>query len=147
MNTRFHIGTVNLNGDTSQTIHFKTNSKGTKFDRGFHDSVSVNSLGVIVEAHQSGQGGDGIFWKVGHLTDSRAGNFAITCEGGDRYDKGVDPKISVSDNNDVIEVHGVSGEGKLHYIRGKVYFNRQIVGSHGRNHSPSTERKRITIQP
>lgn len=66
-----------------KTIHFKTNSKGTKFDRGFHDSVSVNSLGVIVEAHQSGHGGEGVFWKVGHITDPGAGNFAITWDSGE----------------------------------------------------------------
>jgi hypothetical protein len=89
----------------------------------------VNSLGVIVEAHQSGQGGDGIFWKVGRLTNPDAGDFTIFWvgrESGYRYDAGVDPKISVNDNNDVIEVHGVKGESKLHYIRGKVYFDQII---------------------
>jgi hypothetical protein len=90
----------------------------------------VNSLGVIVEAHQSGQGGDGIFWRVGHLTDPNAGKFTITWDsgvGGTRYDKGINPKISVKDDNDVVEVHGVNGEAKLHPIRGKVYLNRQVV--------------------
>jgi hypothetical protein len=128
-NLRYIVGTVDPNGDTKQLIKFKTNSRGTNFDIGFHDSISVNSLGVIVEAHQSGQGGDGIFWKVGRLTNPDAGDFTIFWvgrESGYRYDAGVDPKISVNDNNDVIEVHGVKGESKLHYIRGKVYFNQII---------------------
>jgi hypothetical protein len=128
-NLKYIVGTVDPNGDTKQLIKFKTNSKGTRFDIGFHDSISVNSLGVIVEAHQSGQGGDGIFWKVGRLTNPDAGDFTIFWvgrESGYRYDAGVDPKISVNDNNDVIEVHGVKGESKLHYIRGKVYFNQII---------------------
>ena len=126
---RYIVGTVSPGGDQNQTITFKTNSKGTEFDTGFHDSVSVNNLGVIVEAHQSGQGGDGIFTRVGHLTDPGAGNFTITWSGngGDWYDKGVDPKISVNDNNDVVEVHRINGsEAKLHYARGKVLFDRQV---------------------
>jgi len=128
-NLRYIVGTVDPNGDTKQLIKFKTNSKGTRFDTGYHDSISVNSLGVIVEAHQSGQGGDGIFWKVGRLTNPDAGDFSLFWvgrESGVRYDAGVDPKISINDNNDVIEVHGVKGESKLHYRRGKVYFNQNI---------------------
>jgi hypothetical protein len=128
-NLKYLVGTVDPNGDTSQTINFKTNKSGTKFDTGFHDSVSVNGLGVIAEAHQSGQGGDGIFYRLGHLTNPSAGDFSITWDsgtGGHRYDKGVDPKISVNDDNDVVEVHGVSNENKLHYGRGKVINNSSI---------------------
>ncbi len=128
-NLRYLVGTVDPNGNTSQTINFKTNKSGTKFDTGFHDSVSVNGLGVIAEAHQSGQGGDGIFYRLGHLTNPSAGDFSITWDsgtGGQRYDKGVDPKISVNDDNDVVEVHGVNNENKLHYGRGKVMNNSSI---------------------
>jgi hypothetical protein len=126
---KYLVGTVDLNGNTSQTIKFKTSTSGTKFDTGFHDSVSVNGLGLIAEAHQSGQGGDGIFYRLGRLTNPNAGDFSITWltgSGGQRYDKGVDPKISINDDNDVVEVHGVANEGLLHYIRGKVMFDSSI---------------------
>jgi hypothetical protein len=128
-NLRYLVGTVDPAGNTSQTIDFKTDSNGSKFDTGFHDSVSVNGLGVIAEAHQSGQGGDGIFYRLGHLKNPSVGDFSITWDsgtGGQRYDKGVDPKISVNDDNDVVEVHGVNNESKLHYGRGKVMNNSSI---------------------
>jgi hypothetical protein len=123
---QYLVGTLDLNGGTSQLINFKTKSSGTRFDRGFHGSVSVNDIGVIAEAHESGNGGKGIFYRLGHLTNPGGGDFSITWDTGSngvKYDEGVDPKISVNNDNNVIEVHGVSGESKLHYIRGKVAMN------------------------
>jgi hypothetical protein len=123
---KYLTGTLDLNGGTSQLINFKTNKSGTRYDRGFHGSVSVNDIGVIAEAHESGNGGKGIFYRLGHLTNPSGGDYGITWDTGSngvKYDDGVDPKISVNSDNNVIEVHGVSGESKLHYIRGKVATN------------------------
>jgi hypothetical protein len=127
---RFLVGTVDLNGGTSQRIDFKTDSKGTKFDSGFHNSISVNGIGVIAEAHESGSGGKGIYYRLGHLTNPAGGDFSISWDTGTnglKYDDGINPNLSVNDDNNVIEVHNVTGESKTHYIRGKVGLNsRQI---------------------
>jgi len=123
---KYLVGTVDLDGGTSQRIDFKTASKGTTFDSGFHNSISVNGIGVIAEAHESGSGGKGIYYRLGHLTNPAGGDFSISWDTGTKglkYDDGINPNISVNDDNNVIEVHNVTGEGKTHYIRGKVGLN------------------------
>jgi hypothetical protein len=127
---QYLVGTVDLNGGTSQRINFKTASKGTRFDSGFHNSISVNNIGVIAEAHESGSGGKGIYYRVGHLKNPAGDDFSIiwdTGTNGTKYDDGINPNISVNDDNNVIEVHNVTGEGKTHYIRGRVGINSTAI--------------------
>jgi hypothetical protein len=84
----------------------------------------VNASGVIAEAHESGSGGKGIYYRLGHLKDPAGGDFHIVWDTGDEgqpYSNGINPHISINDSGEVVEVHQVaSNDHKLHYIRGKL---------------------------
>lgn len=117
----YRVGTVNLNGDVSQTIDFK--KKGAIYDTGYHGSISINREGVIAEAHE---GGKSLYYRLGHLTNPAAGDFAITWDTGKKgvkYDTGVDPQVSINDSYQLVDVHGVRNEKLLHYIRASVHSN------------------------
>jgi hypothetical protein len=53
---RYSVGTIDPEGDTDQAIDFKV--QNSKYDNGFHNSVSVNYNGTIAEAHEA-DGGKG----------------------------------------------------------------------------------------
>jgi hypothetical protein len=115
-------GTLDLNGDVEQRIQWKTGI--VPFDSGYHGTISVNASGVIAEAHESGSGGKGIYYRLGHLKDPASGDFDIvwdTDDDGQWYSNGINPHISINDSGQVVEVHQVaSNDFKLHYIRGKL---------------------------
>jgi hypothetical protein len=118
----YRVGTVNLAGDVNQTIDFQT-GKETVYDSGYHNSISINSQGVIAEAHE---GGKAMFYRLGHLKNPAGKDYNIvwdTGKNGIKYDSGVDPQISINDNYQVVEVHGVRSESLLHYIRGSALSN------------------------
>ena len=121
-NLNYMVGTLNLNGDLEQKIQWKTDIKA--FDSGYHGTIAVNASGVIAEAHESGSGGKGIYYRLGHLTDPAGGDFHIvwdTDDEGKWYSNGINPHISINDSGEVVEVHQVaSNDHKLHYIRGKL---------------------------
>ena len=118
----YRVGTLNLNGDLEQKIQWKTDIE--TFDSGYHGTIAVNASGVIAEAHESGSGGKGIYYRLGHLTDPAGGDFHIIWDTGDEgqwYSNGINPHISINDSGEVVEVHQVaSNDHKLHYIRGKL---------------------------
>jgi hypothetical protein len=117
----YRVGTVNLNGDVNQTIDFK--QKGEIYDSGYHGSISINRQGVIAEAHE---GGNSLFYRLGHLTNPAGGDFTITWDTGKKgvkYDSGVDPQVSINDSYQLVELHGVRNESMLHYIRASVHSN------------------------
>ncbi len=116
----YRVGTVDLRGDVNQSINFRTGAS-TVYDTGFCNSISVNRRGVIAEAHEAGNGHHGIFYRLAHLKNPLQGDFSIVWDTGDhgvKYNDGVHPRISINDNNDVVEVHQVPNESLLHYIRG-----------------------------
>jgi hypothetical protein len=119
------VGTLDVNGGIDQTIEWKT--KQAPFDSGYHDTLSVNASGVIAEAHESGSGGKGMYYRLGHLKDPASGDFTIVWDTGDygqKYADGINPHIAINDNGEVVEVHQASaGDYKLHYIRGKLNAN------------------------
>jgi hypothetical protein len=121
-NLNYIVGTLNLNGDLEQRIQWKTDI--VTFDSGYHDTIAVNASGVIAEAHESGSGGKGIYYRLGHLKDPAGGDFHIVWDTGDEgqpYSNGINPHISINDSGEVVEVHQVaSNDHKLHYIRGKL---------------------------
>jgi hypothetical protein len=120
----YSVGTLDPNGSTDQEIQFKIRNK--YYDTGFHNSISVNNNGTIAEAHEA-DGKTGLWYRLGRLNAPGAGDFSIDWISGDRgvwWDNGVDPHIAINDNNDAIEVHGVTGENILHYTRGKIAGNR-----------------------
>jgi hypothetical protein len=118
---RYSTGTLDLTSGTDQLIDFKLND--VQFDTGFHSSVAVSNNGILTEVHEA-DGGKGIFYRIGYLTRPGGGDFSITWTSGKQgvwYDNGINPYISVNDNNDVVEVHQVaSDDHKLHYFRGKL---------------------------
>jgi hypothetical protein len=118
---RYRVGQINLNGDVTQSITWLTNT--AHWDAGFHSSTAINDNGVIVSVHETGHSSDGLYFRVGHLTNPAGGDYSVTWDSGNsgiQYDAGVDPHIAINDNNDVVEVHGVAGESLLHYHRGVV---------------------------
>jgi hypothetical protein len=118
-------GTLDVNGDLDQRVQWKTGI--VPFDSGYHDTVAVNASGVIAEAHESGSGGKGIYYRLGHLTDPANGDFNVVWDTGDygqKYGDGINPHISINDSGEVVEVHqAAANDHKLHYIRGKLKAN------------------------
>jgi hypothetical protein len=64
-----------------------------------------------------------LWYRLGHMNNPSAGNYDIIWDSGNRgvpYDKGENPKISINDQGDVLEMHQVPGESLLHYLRGTI---------------------------
>jgi hypothetical protein len=117
---RYWVGYVDPSGGQNQTIQWRITDQ--KFDAGFHPSLSVNDDGTIVEAHESGSNGKGIYYRIGHLDNPSAGKYNIVWDSGTKgvkYDDGVNPHISINNNHQVLEVHqATASDSYLHYIRG-----------------------------
>jgi hypothetical protein len=74
-----------------------------------------------VGAHESGTGGDGIYYRVGHFANPADGDFTVQWDSGQwgiRYDAGINPHIVINNCNEIVSVHQVPGEDLLHYRRG-----------------------------
>jgi hypothetical protein len=120
---RYAVGMINPHGGLEQSIDWLT-PNSTVFDSGFHSSTAINDNGVILEVHESGSGGSGLYYRVGHLTNPAGGDFTITWDSGTdgvRYDDGINPHIALNNLDEAVEVHQVTGEDLLHYRRGLVY--------------------------
>jgi hypothetical protein len=122
----YAIGKINPNGDTDQSITWLTNTAGTFIDSGFHSSIAINENGVILLTFESGSGGNGLYYRVGHLSNPAGGDYTIQWDSGQfgvHYDDGINPHIALNNLNEVVEVHQVSStEGLLHYRRGNVFL-------------------------
>ena len=118
------VGKINPNGDTNQSITWLTDK--IHFDAGFHSSIAINENGVILLAFESGSGGNGLYYRVGHLSNPAGGDYTIQWDSGQygvHYDDGINPHIALNNLNEVVEVHQVSStEGILHYRRGNVFL-------------------------
>ncbi len=117
---RYQVGKIDPYGGMNQSIAWLHYGD---WDAGFHSSIAINDNGVIVGVHETGHSSTGLYYRVGHLTDPAAGNFAITWDSGRygiQYDDGVNPHIALNNRNEVVEVHQVFGEDLLHYRRGTV---------------------------
>jgi hypothetical protein len=83
----------------------------------------VNNGGRIVEVHE-GTGSDKKIWyRVGHMRNPALGQYDIVWDSGTRgidYEVGENPKVSINDQGDVLEMHQVPGESILHYLRGTI---------------------------
>jgi hypothetical protein len=118
-------GTLDVNGGVDQRVQWKTDI--VPFDSGFHNTLAVDANGVIAEAQESGSGGKGMYYRLGHLKDPANGDFTVVWDTGDhgqKYGDGINPHISINDSGEVVEVHQASANDlKLHYIRGKLKAN------------------------
>ncbi len=93
-----------------------------------------------MEVHESGSGGTGLYYRVGHLEHPTGGGPSIVWESGTngvKYDDGINPHITINNHNEVVEVHQVTGEHYVHYRRGFVRGGKIAFGGSARydNHS------------
>jgi hypothetical protein len=142
---RYSIGKINPAGSDGQTIDWKLTEQ--IFDSGFHPSISVNSSGKFVEVHESGSGGKGIYYRIGHLQDPASGQYNIVWDTGVKgtsYDDGINPHIALNDKNQIIEVHQVGSEKKLHYHRGLLVGNSVLFEKSVR-YNDSAEQPAVTL--
>jgi hypothetical protein len=135
----YAVGMVNPYGGLDQSITWLT-PDSIHSDSGFHSSTAINDNGVIVEVHESGSGGTGLYYRVGHLKDPSGGDFTIEWNAGGygtKYDDGINPHIALNNNDEAIEVHQVTSEHYVHYRRGPVIGGKINFGGSPRydNHS------------
>jgi hypothetical protein len=117
----YKVGTIDPYGGVDQSITWQTES--IFWDAGHRPSISMNQNGVIVGVHEPGRGGDGIYYRVGHLANPAGGDFTVQWDSGPwgiRYETGINPAIAINNFNEVVAVHQVPGEALLHYRRGTV---------------------------
>jgi hypothetical protein len=125
---RYQVGKIDPYGSIDQSITWLAYGK---WDAGFHSSIAINDNGTIVGVHESGTGGTGLYYRVGHLKNPNAGDYTIAWDSGDygvKYDDGINPHIAINNLNQVVEVHQVTGESYLHYRRGNLSAGTVILG-------------------
>jgi len=134
----YRVGKINLSGGVDQSIHWVTDF--IHWDAGFHASIAINSNNVVVGVHESGHGGSGLYYRVGHFYPA-SGNYTVQWTmpiWGTYYNDGINPHIALNNRDEVVEVHQVSGENLLHYWRGKVINSRiEFVASQRYNDDAS----------
>jgi hypothetical protein len=122
-NLRYWAGQIRPDGDISQSVNWFV--QDVRYDSGFHNSI-VYANGVLVDVHESGSGGRGLYYRIGFLTNPGAGDFKITwltLRDGIKYDDGINPQVAINKDNQVVEVHQVTGESLLHYRRGRLVIS------------------------
>ena len=120
-NLYYRVGHLQPGGDEYQRIMWKTDF--LFWDAGFKPSIAINDRGVIVGVHEAGRGGDGVYYRVGHLRNPAGGDFTIEWDSpawGIRYDTGEKPNIALNNHGEVVAVHQVPNESILHCRRGLV---------------------------
>lgn len=117
----YMVGQLDPNGGSDQRILWLTAAQ--LYDRGNRVSLAVNDNGLIIGAHETGSGGNGLYYRIGQLPNPPQ-SYSIkwtTGETGIRYSGGVLPHITLNNQNQVLEVHQVQdNENLLHYIRGTI---------------------------
>jgi len=117
----YQVGKLNPYGGWNQSVTWLTDF--IHWDAGFNSSIAINDSGVIIGVHEAGRGGDGLYYRVGHLRAPAHGDYTIqwdSTQWGVRYETGINPSIALNNLNQVVEVHQVPGEYLLHYRRGSV---------------------------
>jgi hypothetical protein len=115
----YRVGKIDPYAGHNQSITWLTDA--IHWDAGFHSSIAMNDNGVIVGVHESGTGGNGIYYRVGHLRNRAGEDYTIAWDSapwGIHYDDGINPHIAINNVNHVVAVHPVPGETLLHYRRG-----------------------------
>jgi hypothetical protein len=138
----YQIGKINPYAGPQQTIMWLTDF--IHWDAGYNSSIAINDNGVIVGVHEAGRGGDGLYYRVGHLRNPAGGDYTIQWDStpwGVRYDTGVNPSIALNNLNEVVQAHQVPGETLLHYRRGTVSGGAIYFGESKRydNHATQPE--------
>jgi hypothetical protein len=139
-NLYYMVGKIDPDGGTDQSITWLTDK--IHIDAGFHSSIAINEKGSILLAFESGSGGDGLYYRVGHLTNPAGGDYSIWWDSGEygvRYDAGINPHIALNNLDEVVEVHQVDGERLLHYRRGNVFLGTINFGGSERYDSDASQ--------
>lgn len=114
---------VVLSGDLDSRLFYR-------WDVGARPAVAMNSLGWIVEVHDSGIGRLGSmfsrFQNLWYWTGRRTTDGHITWLRHGKYDSGVDPAVTINDNNDIVEVHKSGSRDTLWCRYGKLGDNGDI---------------------
>jgi hypothetical protein len=138
------VGTVDPNGDTSQTINWTL--KDSKYDSGFHNSLMQAPFytgAVFVDVHENRGSGDKTYYRIGELTNSGS-LFWFTGKGGVHYGEGINPHIAISPDNEIVEVHQAPRTSYLHYRRGRInvlgYNLSEISFRNSNRYNDSAER-------
>jgi len=117
----YMVGQLDVNGGSDQRILWLTGAQ--LYDAGNRVSLSVNDNGLIVGVHETGSGGNGLYYRIGQLPNPPQ-SYSIKWTSGEygiRYTGGVFPHIAINNQNQVVEVHQVQdNENLLHYIRGTI---------------------------
>jgi hypothetical protein len=137
----YAVGQIDPQGGIDQSITWLT-SESRLFDSGYHSSIAMNDNGVILEVHESGSGGGGLYYRVGHLEHPTGGDPSIAWDSGGygiKYDDGINPHIALNNHDEAVEVHQVTSEHYMHYRRGPVNGGRIHFGGSPRYDSNSSE--------
>ena len=116
----YWTGRVNPNGDTSQTIDWV--QKEVKYDSGFHNNLALApfyTYGVFADVHENRGSGTSLYYRIGYLRSDLEISW-LTGLKGVKYESGINPHLTINSNNQLVEVHQVSGEWLLHYRRGTI---------------------------
>jgi hypothetical protein len=106
---RYSIARFLPGGGVDQPIERFVNS--VYVDPGFHCSVAVTDDGTIVEVHESGSNGKGMYYRVLHVEDPNAGDDEIVWGSGKHgvpYDNGINPHSAINNKGDAIKMHQVN---------------------------------------
>jgi C1A family cysteine protease len=93
------------------------------YDTGWRPYVAVNSLGQVVETHQS-QARPRLFYHVGQLNSA---DLKVDWGPSHDYDDGIYSSIAVNDSGVVVEVHQSQGYTTLWYHVGKLDFANKTI--------------------
>jgi hypothetical protein len=75
----YRVGKVDPYLGNNQSITWLTDT--IHWDAGFNGSIAMNHDGVIVGVHEAGQGGDGLYYRVGHLRNPAGGDYTVQWDG------------------------------------------------------------------
>jgi hypothetical protein len=93
-----------------------------QYDVGSYPSCAINSSGVVVEVHKTEGPADYLYWWVGQVDGV---TLHWTGHDTDRFDKGYNPSVALTDGNVVLEAHDSGGVTLNCYYRiGVVTGNR-----------------------
>jgi len=143
----YQVGRINpYAGPIQQTITWLTDF--IHWDAGLNSSIAINDNGVIVGVHEAGRGGDGLYYRVGHLRNPAGGDYTIQWDStpwGVRYDTGVNPSIALNNLNEVVQAHQVPGETLLHYRRGTVVSGGTINFGESRRYDTHATQPEVAL--
>jgi hypothetical protein len=117
----YRVGRIDPYGYTSQKISWQ----GTihHYSYGVHSSLSINENDVVAEVHNVvNEYVNDLDYRMGHLERSVGGDLTIAWDSPEtKYDTGINPSVTINNQNEVIEEHQRENKAHLFYRRGVYY--------------------------